>query len=812
MTTTTREPNGLNEPVPTLTRRAALTTLAVGALTPLALRAEAGPKAVPACRDPRLVPNVVVATDEGRRAWFLDDLLAGSDPKAGRAALVHFTSEAAEREYPVLAKVARVVEVLAASLGPRMGEDAVVISISTDAERSSPHALAELAKRHRPLAAKRGWWFVSAEPREIELLKSRFFEHAHDHDAIHGVTEKDCSRGLFRYGNAALGLWGSVPAKAEPEAIAERLTWVVPRTTTANAKSGPPVSRRRGPRPLGEMATVALLFALAGFSVRSGFAQGACTGKGHPYPQSQMTGQSQTTQGSTTFVTTGTSLFPRSKPFVDPPGTNLLPNVYTNNFDSNCDEMPNTLPSTPTVFYNLHDGEPAVTSIDRTSPTTDLLNLLDRLDAIVARRAPLTEAELRTVRAAFQSGIDILEGNPIPDRTYSGFPLLHFDGPNKFKKVVPIYGANGELIGGNVDVHQIWYDNHIESDTSLLDPTEVAEVPWTITYTLDVLDRGKDDFSPFVMYYDAPPGGKGAPFVPGKFGPFNVGMDQTFFPIEEGTRTVLKIKMAPAKYFSLSYTWGWRWHPPRIQVLENATKKVGDKNLLEWEQSVFGHAPRANKRKAIEKIGDLAPAKVMWRAFGEALDCLARGGDPWPTLERLVGEARLGFEDWQDRTRLPRGVALDASADMTLFYVNNTMYAQFTDGGSINFPKFDTRGAKFTVALRNGDYFDHAYMNVDFGGGRGWENQFKSSVKVGGSGCWFTFGRDYVAENLLEPVTIDAAKPGKHHKHRKASAKHKADTLGAHRIEITFQFDPSRRLRFYQFDPTHHDVAIMSIH
>lgn len=802
------EPNEPNEPVPTLTRRAALTTLAVGTLAPLALRAEAG-AAVPACRDPRLVPNVVVATDEGRRAWFLDDLLAGSNPKGGRAVLVHFTSEAGEREYPVLARVARVVELLTESLGPRMGEEAVVITISTDAERSSPHALAELAKRHRPLAAKRGWWFVSAEPRDLEILKSRFFEHAHDHDAHAG---KDCSRGLFRYGNAALGLWGSVPAKAEPEAIAERLTWVVPRAVAASAATagnGPQASRRRGPRPLGELATIALLFALSGFSARSGIAQGACSGKGHPYPQAQMIGQSQTTQGSTTYITTGTSLFPASKPFADPPGTNLLPNVYTNNFDSNCDEMPNTLPSTPTVFYNLHDGEPAVSTIERTSPTTDLLNLLDRLDAIVARRPPTTEEELRTVRDALRSGIDILEGNPIPDRAYSGFPLLHFDGPNKYKKVVPIYDAKGELIGGNVDVHQIWYDNHIESDTSLLDPTAVAEVPWTIHYTLDVLDRGKDDFSPFVMYYDAPPGGKGAPFVPGKFGPFNVGMDQTFFPIEEGTRTVLKIKMAPAKYFSLSYTWGWRWHPPRIQVLENATKMVGDKNLLEWEQGVFGDNPRANegaKRRAIGMIGDLAPAKVMWRAFCDALDRLGRGGDPWPTLERLVGEARGGFEDWQDRTRLPRGVALDASADMTLFYVNNTMYAQFTDGGSINFPKFETRGAKFTVALRNGDYFDHAYMNVDFGGGRGWENQFKSSVKVGGSGCWFTFGRDYVAENLMKAVTIPAAKS------HKARAKHKAETLGAHRIEITFNFDPSRRLRFYQFDPTHHDVAIMSIH
>jgi len=33
-----------------------------------------------------------------------------------------------------------------------------------------------------------------------------------------------------------------------------------------------------------------------------------------------------------------------------------------------------------------------------------------------------------------------------------------------------------------------------------------------------------------------------------------------------------------------------------------------------------------------------------------------------------------------------------------------------------------------------------------------------------------------------------------------------------HRVWIQYNFDPGRRLRFYQFDPLHHDVAIYSIH
>jgi hypothetical protein len=31
-------------------------------------------------------------------------------------------------------------------------------------------------------------------------------------------------------------------------------------------------------------------------------------------------------------------------------------------------------------------------------------------------------------------------------------------------------------------------------------------------------------------------------------------------------------------------------------------------------------------------------------------------------------------------------------------------------------------------------------------------------------------------------------------------------------VHFKYNFEPSRRLRIYQFDPLHHDVAIFSIH
>jgi hypothetical protein len=111
-------------------------------------------------------------------------------------------------------------------------------------------------------------------------------------------------------------------------------------------------------------------------------------------------------------------------------------------------------------------------------------------------------------------------------------------------------------------------------------------------------------------------------------------------------------------------------------------------------------------------------------------------------------------------------------------------------------------------------YFDHGYQNVDFGGARGWENQFKSSVKVAGSGCWFTFGRDYWWMNIPPAVALEkngipgtVTVPG-----AKRVSGGADDEFGVHKVRIQYNWEPSRRLRFYQFDPAHHNVAVFSVH
>ncbi len=656
---------------------------------------------------------------------------------------------------------------------------------------------------------------------------------------------------------------------------------------------------------------------------------------GHPCPQNRPGPSVQETIGDTTYVVTPEGQHPSQDPFAEPPGSNFLMTKYVNLKDFNGDEMPNTLPSTPDGRYNLHDGPVITQRINRTSPSDDLDRIIDRIEKAAKKGR-------RINKRLIQRGIDILEGNPVRHRAYSGIPLLHYSGPNKVKKVMPICAggpcsdplAPGDVvIGGNVDVEMIYWDQRIEADTAFIDPSAVQEVPWTITYHVNILHGGIEDFSPMTMHFDRNPDGSK--------GPFNASMDQTYFPmLKEGTRYTIKIKQTLGRYYNLTYTWGWRIHPPRVQVTENALKRPGGPGtptLVDFERAVFGPDPRGseeNKLAAIAMIGDIAPAKRMWNIFQSLKNNSYRKHNAKrddddddddrhhghhkkhkkhykKKLKKAAKALRAAFLDWSDRTKLPAGVEPDPNATITLLYANNTIYGsrQGLQGeGSGQGPAsykgtcngcahdWNIRPYVYKVTLYNGDHFPHGYMNVDFGGSRGWENQFQftdpttvlaehehddPTIIVGrrtdiingevvdsdsdvnivndhvlldntpnpgkaelardqstgdlvyskdkifpfntggteeflepsprdpdinadpqfGSGCFFTFGRNYAWPNAggpwggikVDPVADDG-------------------TLGMHKVQITYNFEPSRRLRIYQFDPLHHETAIYSLH
>jgi len=476
-------------------------------------------------------------------------------------------------------------------------------------------------------------------------------------------------------------------------------------------------------------------------------------------------------------------------------------------------------------------------------------------------------------------------------------------------------------------------------------------------------------------------------------GPFNASMDQSYFPmLDEGKEYHIKIKQTKGKYYNLTYTWGWRIHPPRVQVSENALKVgmigepgMGPKTCPQWEIYVFGEDPMQSfvtRYAAINKIGNIAPAKRMWNdlqylrvasiilkqqnksmssesvykpqiVLKKLINGYTKGNHAYlhqledqfsielqasqentlsfksalnqqliktkksqtatsDILTPVVTDLRAAFLDWTDRTKLPAGVEPDPDATITLLYANNTIYGSkqgITGNGSGLGPSsykgtcngcahdWSLRPYTYKVTLYNGDHFVHGYMNVDFGGSRGWENQFQetdpttalaehihtdptvitgrrtdivngeviisdgnvindsnllldTTINEGkanlaidqstgervftdenifpinsggteeflkesprnlidpdngtpllGSGCFFTFGRNYAWPNAGGPwgpiYVPEVSANGK---------------LGKHKVQIEYNFEPSRRLKIYQFDPIHHDVAVYSLH
>jgi protein SCO1/2 len=168
-------------------------------------------------------------THEGRRALFYNDLLRG------KTVLVNCMSIATDALNPVTANLVRVQRLL----GERAGRDVFMYSITVDPERDTPRALAAFAEGH---GVKSGWLFLTGKPDVIDALRGRLFADGARHGRAHGrAPQEDCSLGLIRYGNEAVGLWGAVPAKTEPGQIVDRFSWVEARAPTAGQ------FRRRGP-------------------------------------------------------------------------------------------------------------------------------------------------------------------------------------------------------------------------------------------------------------------------------------------------------------------------------------------------------------------------------------------------------------------------------------------------------------------------------------------------------------------------------------------------------------------------------------
>jgi len=148
--------------------------------------------------------------------------------------MINCISVANEALFPLSSNLAKVQRLLR----DRLGRDLFMYSITTDPEHDTPRVLKAFAER---LGAGPGWMFLTGEPAGIHVLRNRLFTSGDSHD--HGArSAQDCSLAMIRYGNEAVGLWGSVPTKMDPELIAMRLSWIRPEqpATGRPKRAGPP--------------------------------------------------------------------------------------------------------------------------------------------------------------------------------------------------------------------------------------------------------------------------------------------------------------------------------------------------------------------------------------------------------------------------------------------------------------------------------------------------------------------------------------------------------------------------------------------
>ena len=205
--------------MPDTTRRRVLGLLGLAPLAPGVARimtasaaaADSGLSARDKIRQ-RYFPNVSLQTQDGKSVRFYDDLIKD------KIVTINFFYAKCEGICPtVTANLAQVQRIL----GPCVGRDIFMYSISLKPEQDTPTALKDYAEMFQ---AKPGWTFLTGQPDDVELLRrSLGFTN------LDPKLDRDKSQhiGNVRYGNEPLMLWAACPGMASPEFIAKTISWML---------------------------------------------------------------------------------------------------------------------------------------------------------------------------------------------------------------------------------------------------------------------------------------------------------------------------------------------------------------------------------------------------------------------------------------------------------------------------------------------------------------------------------------------------------------------------------------------------------
>ena len=160
----------------------------------------------------RSFPNVVLTTHEGKKVKFYDDLVKD------KIVIFNFMYAKCEGVCPgITLNMARVQKLL----GPRVGRDIFMYSITLKAEVDTPKILADYARMHH---AGPGWTFLTGDPKDIELLRQKQGFTNPDPE-----LDKDKSQhiGMIRFGNEPMQWWAGCPGLAKPEFIVKEIGLVL---------------------------------------------------------------------------------------------------------------------------------------------------------------------------------------------------------------------------------------------------------------------------------------------------------------------------------------------------------------------------------------------------------------------------------------------------------------------------------------------------------------------------------------------------------------------------------------------------------
>src|SRR3954471_8447114 len=349
----------------------------------------------------------------------------------------------------------------------------------------------------------------------------------------------------------------------------------------------------------------------------------------------------------------------------------------------------------------------------------------DLADALDAMGAAASSGNRSAAASARSLAINILEGNPIANKAYSGMPLLNWNSPAKVKNVPA---------GGNVVVREVRFGEHALSDAWLLscdDPNQ----PYTITFRITEVGTqfgGLLSPSPLLSQGGSPIGGENQalqalvePLLATRT-PTSSRFVQNGQEFTRAATQDITVAMPPAGMTDAILE-------PNLQPTKETlfTLERTSAERLNQARADFGFSttnPSAtDKANAIGRIGDGAPEKELWGDLQQLrpdapgfLDAaaLVASGD-----RQLVSAMRM-------RSGPPAGVAHDPSANVNVAFLNNESYLY---RGSGPLPQ----GGALTVSVTNADNFTHQVQALALSDGKplgaiGWGEFTWQSMSIGG--------------------------------------------------------------------------------